>query len=56
MCFECIAEQTVTFSLYITNRLVFIPEMESVYCAVSTESLYNGDTSRPYKVNILCSI
>ena len=31
--------ETVTFALHIINRLVFITEVESVYCAVSTESL-----------------
>jgi len=34
------------------NRLVFITEAESVYSAVRTESLYNTDTLRPYKVNV----
>ena len=52
MCFVLISEQTVTFALYIINRLVFITEMDSVYCAVSTESLTNTDTSHPYRVNI----
>jgi hypothetical protein len=33
--------------LYIINRLVFITEVESVYSAVRTESLYNTDTSLP---------
>ena len=42
-----LSEQTVTFALYIINRLAFITEVESVYCAVRTESLYNIDTSRP---------
>jgi hypothetical protein len=31
----------------------FITEVESVYCAVRTESLYNTDTFRLYKVNVL---
>jgi hypothetical protein len=35
------------FVLYIINRLVFIAEVESVYCAVGIQSLYNIDTSRP---------
>ena len=38
--------QTVTFALYIFNRLVFITDVESVYSAVRTESLYNTDMSR----------
>jgi len=43
-----ISEQTVTFVLYIINRLVFITEVESVYSAVRTESLriYNTVTLR----------
>ena len=40
MCFVRLSEQTVNFALYSDNRLVFITEMESVYCAVRTESLY----------------
>jgi len=46
MCFVWISEQTVNFSLYIINILVFITEVESVYSAVCTESLYNTDMSR----------
>jgi hypothetical protein len=43
MCLVWLSEQTVTFSLYIINRVVFITEAESVYSAVRTESLYNTD-------------
>ena len=50
MCFVWLSEKTVTFALYIINRLVFIAEVESVYSAVWTESLYNMDTSHPLKV------
>jgi hypothetical protein len=53
MCFVWISYQTVTFALYIINRLVFITELESVYCAVHTESIYNTNTSRTLKVNPL---
>jgi len=35
------------------NRLVFITEMESVYCVVRTESLYNTDMSHILKVKPL---
>jgi len=35
------SEQTVTFALHNVNSLVFITEVESVYSAVWTESLYN---------------
>jgi len=37
---------TANFALHNTERLVFITELESVYCAVRTESLYNTDTFR----------
>jgi len=40
VCFVWLSEQTVTFVLYIINRLVFITEVESVYSAVRTEYLY----------------
>jgi len=52
MFFVWLSEQTVTFALYIIRRLVFITEVESVYSAVRTESLYNTDTSCPLKVKI----
>ena len=52
LCFVGIPEQTVSFAVYIVNRLVFITEVESVYCAVRTESLYNTDTSRLARVNL----
>jgi hypothetical protein len=38
--FVWISEQTAIISLYNINWLVFITEMESVYCAVRTGSLY----------------
>jgi hypothetical protein len=41
------------FAFYTFNGLVFIIEVESVYCAVRTESLYNTDKSRPLKVNVV---
>jgi hypothetical protein len=43
MCFVWILEQTATFALYIINWLVFITEVENVYSAVRTESLYKTD-------------
>ena len=46
MYFVRLSEQTVTFALYYINWLVFITEVESVYCAVRIESLYNTDTIR----------
>jgi hypothetical protein len=45
MCFVWVSEETVTFALYVINRLVSITEVESVYRAVRTESLYNTDVS-----------
>jgi hypothetical protein len=46
MCFVRISEQTATFALYNINRLIFIAEVESVYNAVRTESLYETDALR----------
>jgi hypothetical protein len=46
MCFVRISEQTATFALQNINRSVFITEVESVYSAVGTESLYKTDTFR----------
>jgi hypothetical protein len=49
MCSVRISEQTATFALQNIKRLVFITEVESVYSAVRTESLYK--TLRLYRVN-----
>jgi len=38
-----LSEQTVPFASYIIKRLDFITEVESVHCAVRTESMYNTD-------------
>jgi hypothetical protein len=43
MCFVRISEQTATFAFYIIEWMVFITEVESVYSAVRTESLYKTD-------------
>ena len=43
MCFVWLSEQRITFALYVINKLVFITEVESVYCAVRTESLCKTD-------------
>jgi hypothetical protein len=51
MRFAWISEQTVTFALCNSNKLVFITMVESVYSAVRTESLYKTDTLRLYRVN-----
>ena len=44
--FVLISEQTANFALHNIKRLVFITEVESVYCAVRTEPLYNTDKLR----------
>jgi hypothetical protein len=41
VCFVWISEQTANSALQNIKILVFITEVESVYCAVRTESLYN---------------
>jgi hypothetical protein len=46
MCFVQLSEQTATFTLQNIKRLVFITEVESVYSAVRTESLYITYTLR----------
>jgi hypothetical protein len=46
MCFVRISEQTATFALQNIKRLVVTTEVESVYSAVRTESLYKTDTLR----------
>jgi hypothetical protein len=51
MCFVRISEQTATFALQNIKRLVFITEVESVYSAVRTESLYKTDMLRLSRVN-----
>jgi hypothetical protein len=40
MCFVWISEQTAITFLYSINRLVFVTETESVYCAVRISSSY----------------
>jgi len=42
-CFVRISEQTAAFALYVIRQLVFITVVESVYCAVRTDSLYKAD-------------
>ena len=46
ICFVWISEQTANFVLRGVKKLVFITEVESVYSAVRTETLYNADTFR----------
>jgi hypothetical protein len=53
MCLVLVSEKkTATFALHNINRLVFITEVESVYCAVRTESLYKPGTFRLLYTNI----
>jgi hypothetical protein len=46
MYFVRISEQTATSVLYSIKLFIFITEVESVYKAVRTESLYKTDTLR----------
>jgi hypothetical protein len=46
VCFVWISEQIANFALHYIKRLAFISKVDSVYCAVRTESLYNTDTFR----------
>jgi hypothetical protein len=39
-----ISEQTANFALHIIKKLVYIPEVKSVYCAVRAEFLYKTGT------------
>jgi hypothetical protein len=51
MCFCMGLKQTTIISLHNINWLVFITEMECVYCAVRTESLaFNSSTFCPHSV------
>jgi hypothetical protein len=52
MSFVWRSEQRVKFALYVINRLGFITEVESVYCAARTEFLYNTYNFRPSKVKL----
>ena len=55
MCFVRISEQTATSALYCINGLVFITDVESVYCAVRIEFLYNTDTILLQRFNVRVS-
>jgi hypothetical protein len=44
MCFVRLSEQTATFALKNIKRVVFITEVDSVYSAVRTESVYEYKT------------
>jgi hypothetical protein len=46
VCFVWISEKTENLTLQNFKRLVFITEVESVYSAVRTESLYTTDIFR----------
>ena len=51
-----ISEQRATLALYCINWLVFITEVESVYCAVSIESLHNTDMIHLWRVNLTLTV
>jgi len=44
VCFLQLSEQTANFVLHNIRDWFFVTEVESVYSAVRTESLYNTDT------------
>ena len=44
--FIWLPEERAPDVLYIINRFIFITEVESVYCAVRVEALYNTDVFR----------
>ena len=56
MCFVFIWEQTATCASYVINWLVFITEMESVYCAVRNGSLNKAVRASSLKVNLFILI
>jgi hypothetical protein len=56
ICFAWLSEQTVTFALYAVNSLVFITEVECIYCAARNESLYNTDEFRPQRVKSMFQV
>jgi len=53
VCFVWISEQTANFALHNNKILVFITDVESVYSAVRTESSYNTDNFRIWKVKLI---
>ena len=53
VCFVWISERTANFALCNIKRLMFITEVESVYCTVGTESLYDTHTFRLQKINAI---
>jgi hypothetical protein len=46
MCFVWISEETESFALSNIKKSVFITEVDSVYSAVRTDSLYKTDRLR----------
>ena len=53
VCFEWISEQTSHSASQKTRRLISIIEVESVFCAVRTESFYTTDSFRLQKINTI---
>ena len=51
VCFVWISEITANFALYNIKSSVFITEVESVNCAMRSESLYNTGILRLLKCN-----
>jgi len=50
VCLVWISEQTAHFALHDIKRLIFVTEVESVYCAVRAQSLYRVSHSLPNPV------
>ena len=49
VCFEWISQRTEIISLYSSNKLVFIMEAGSVYCAVRPDSLNKFRVNLPFQ-------
>ena len=57
VCFVWISKKKpANFALCFIKRLVFIIEVESVYCTVRTVSLYNTDVFRLQNVNVTIDV
>jgi len=62
VCFVWISEQKANFALCNTKRFVFMTEVDSVYCAVHTESLHNTyvycvvRTESLYNTYVYCAV
>jgi hypothetical protein len=53
ICCVCISEQTATLSLHTLRNQFFKYQVESIYCAVRTKSLYKIDMVRLYRAKAI---